>query len=95
MIKTYVRQGLGVVIVAKMAYDPMIDTDLCALDAAHLFESSATKFGLRRDSILPGCLYDFIELFVPHLTRERVDSVMSARNAQELNRLFETIPLSP
>lgn len=91
VIKTYVRQGLGVGIVAKMAYDARIDTDLCALDAGHLFESSVTKFGLRRDSILPGYLYDFIELFAPHLSREQVDRAMSARNTKEVAQLFEDV----
>ncbi len=94
VIKTYVREGLGVGIVAKMAYDPHIDTDLCALDAGHLFESSVTKFGLRRDSILPGYLYDFIELFAPHLTREQVDKAMSSRNSKEVDKLFGNIPTS-
>ncbi len=95
VIKTYVRQGLGVGIAAKMAYDPCIDTDLCALDANHLFENNVTSFGLHRDSLLPGYLYDFIELFAPHLTRERVERVMSTRNTKELSHLFENIPFFP
>ncbi|WP_456417934.1 HTH-type transcriptional regulator CysB [Thiolapillus sp.] len=93
VIKTYVRLGLGVGIVAKMAYDRRVDTDLCALDAGHLFQSSVTRFGLRRNSILPGYLYDFIELFAPHLKRELVEKALSASNAKEVSRLFEDVPL--
>jgi len=91
VIKTYVRQGLGIGIVADMAYDPRVDTDLCALDASHLFESSVTRLGLRRDSILPGYLFDFIEMFAPHLTRDQVAMAMSVNGADEINHLFESI----
>ena len=93
VIKTYVRLGLGVGIVAKMAYDPKVDNDLCALDASHLFESSVSRFGLRQDSILPGYLYDFIELFAPHLERELVEKAISGCNAAEVSELFEKAPL--
>ena len=40
VIKTYVRLGLGVGIVAKMAYEPETDTDLVAIDASHLFRAN-------------------------------------------------------
>ena len=93
VIKTYVRLGLGVGIVAKMAYDPRIDTDLCALDASHLFEPSVTHFGLRRDSILPGYLYDFMEMFAPHLKRELVATAISAPVPANVKNLFEDVPL--
>ena len=95
VIKTYVRLGLGVGIVAKMAFDPRIDTDLCALDASHLFETSVTRFGIRRDSMLPGYLYDFIELFAPHLKRELVEAALSAANPDRVESLFEDVPLIP
>jgi LysR family cys regulon transcriptional activator len=95
VIKTYVRLGLGVGIVAKMAFDPRIDTDLCALDASHLFETSVTRFGMRRDSMLPGYLYDFIELFAPHLKRDLVEAALSAAYPDKVESLFEDVPLIP
>ncbi len=49
VIKTYVRLGLGIGIVAHMACDPVLDADLVALDASHLFQSSVTQIGFRRD----------------------------------------------
>ncbi len=52
VIKTYVRLGLGVGIVAGMAVDEVQDQDLVALDASHLFESSITKIGFR---VAPSC----------------------------------------
>ena len=75
VIKTYVRLGLGVGIVAHMAWDPRLDKDLVRLEAAHLFSTSTTHIGFRRGMFLRGYMYDFIQLFAPHLTRERVDRV--------------------
>ncbi|MGO2416048.1 MAG: HTH-type transcriptional regulator CysB, partial [Cobetia crustatorum] len=48
VIKTYVRLGMGIGIVAHMAVDEVADQDLVALDATHLFDSSTTKIGIRR-----------------------------------------------
>jgi LysR family transcriptional regulator, cys regulon transcriptional activator len=80
VIKTYVELGLGVGIVASMAYDPKRDHHLRAIDASHLFEPSTTRIGLRRNFYLRGYLYDFIELFAPHLNRKAVDAAMAAKH---------------
>ncbi|HEB78261.1 MAG TPA: HTH-type transcriptional regulator CysB [Methylothermaceae bacterium] len=93
VIKTYVRLGLGVGIVAKMAYDPRTDQDLVALDASHLFRDSVTKIGLRRDMFIRGFIYDFIEQFAPHLTREVVKQAMKLRDKHEIEALFAGIEL--
>jgi LysR family cys regulon transcriptional activator len=93
VIKTYVRIGLGIGIVAKMAYDPRTDDDLCALDASHLFEASTTKIAFRRGTFLRGYMYHFIELFASHLTREVVDAASRARSSEEERRLFADIEL--
>ncbi len=93
VIKTYVRLGLGVGIVAKMAYDPRIDQDLVALDASHLFRDSVTKIGLRRDMFVRGFIYDFITQFAPHLTREVVEQALKLRDRHEIDALFAGIEL--
>jgi LysR family transcriptional regulator, cys regulon transcriptional activator len=77
VIKTYVELGLGVGIVAMMAFDPRRDTGLRALDASHLFEPSVTRIGVRRNSYLRGYVYEFMEMFAPHLTRPVVDAAMN------------------
>jgi len=76
VIKTYVELGLGVGIIAYMAFDPLRDKHLRALDASHLFESSTTRIGLKRGQFLRGYVYDFIELFAPQLTRKGVEQAM-------------------
>lgn len=73
VIKTYVRLGLGVGIVARMAYDAKADTDLVALDARHLFRPSTTRIGFKRGMLLRQYMYDFMQMFAPHLNRALVD----------------------
>jgi LysR family transcriptional regulator, cys regulon transcriptional activator len=77
VIKTYVELGLGIGILAKMAYDPNRDGHLVMLDAAQLFEPSMTRIGIRRGTYLRGFAYAFIELFAPHLDRKTVDAAMA------------------
>ncbi|MCL7930329.1 HTH-type transcriptional regulator CysB [Halomonas llamarensis] len=92
VIKTYVRLGMGVGIVAHMAVDPEQDTDLVALEAGHLFESSTTKIGIRRGTFMRGYMYDFLERFAPHLTRDRVDAALTAGPRHE-QALFDEVEL--
>lgn len=89
VIKTYVRSGLGIGIIAKMAYDQEADKDLVALDAGHLFGESLTHIGIRRDKFLRGYMYDFMELFAPHLSQELINRAMNLKNKQDVARLFE------
>jgi LysR family cys regulon transcriptional activator len=79
VIKTYVELGLGVGIIAAMAYDPRRDRGLRALDAGHLFESSVTRVAVRRTAYLRGYVYQFIHLFAPHLDRAAVDTARVQR----------------
>jgi LysR family cys regulon transcriptional activator len=76
VIKTYVSLGLGVGIIASMAFDPQRDTGLTALDAAHLFAPSTTRIGLRRDAYLRGYAYAFIESFAPHLKPDVIKAAL-------------------
>jgi len=73
VIKTYVELGLGVGILAKMAFDPKRDLNLRAIDASHLFESSTTRLGIKRGAYLRRYAYEFIEMFAPQLPRAVVE----------------------
>lgn len=79
VIKTYVALGLGVGIMAKMAFDAKRDRGLKALDVAHLFESSTTRLGVKRGAYLRRYAYEFIELFAPHLPRAIVEPAVHGR----------------
>jgi len=77
VIKTYVELGMGVGIVAQMAFDPDRDTALERMDAAHLFAPSTTRLALRRDVFLRGYVYDFIAGFAPALDRATIDMALA------------------
>lgn len=77
VIKKYVEMDLGVGILARMAYEPEEDRRLGMVDAAHLFESSTTRIGLRRRAWLRAYVYAFIEEFAPHLTRRIVEAAQA------------------
>lgn len=83
VIKTYVELGLGVGILAKMAFDPKRDTNLRAIDASHLFESSTTRIGIKRGAYLRRYAYEFIELLAPHLSREVVERAVAGEEGSK------------
>ncbi|SEO67776.1 CysB family HTH-type transcriptional regulator [Nitrosovibrio sp. Nv6] len=74
VIKTYVELGLGVGIVASMAFNPTRDTRLNLLDSSHLFEKNTTNISVRRGHYLRGYAYRFIELCLPSLTESAIRS---------------------
>ncbi|KIO48932.1 HTH-type transcriptional regulator CysB [Nitrosospira sp. NpAV] len=76
VIKTYVELGLGVGILAQMAFEPKRDKHLRSINASHLFEPSTTRIGISRNSYLRGYIYDFIETFAPHLDQEAIKAAM-------------------
>ena len=88
VIKTYVQLGLGVGIMASMAFEEDRDHGLVALDASHLFEPSTTGISFRRGAFLRGYMLDFIKTFAPHLTPEVVEQGIAARSDEERQALF-------
>lgn len=76
VMKTYVELGLGVGIMAELAFIPEREPHLRMLNARHLFKHSTTKIALRKNGYLRAYTYDFIELFAPHLTRKFVADTM-------------------
>ena len=77
VIKTYVELGMGVGIVAGIAYDAERDLKLRAIDARHLFGTNLTRLAIRRGNFLRAYVYDFIETFAPSLTRNVVDEALT------------------
>ena len=77
VIKTYVELGMGVGIVAAIAYDEERDRHLAAIDARHLFAPNMTRIGLKRGTYLRDYTYAFIETFAPPWTRALVEGALS------------------
>lgn len=76
VIKTYVELGMGVGVVASIAFDPDRDRNLRAIDAGHLFAVNMTRLAFRRGAFLRGYAYGFMETFAPPLTREVVEQAV-------------------
>lgn len=83
VIKTYVSLGLGVGLLASMAYDSERDNGLAMIDASHLFPPSTTYLGLRRNAYLRGYIYAFIELLSPNLNPRVVERALSKSQAAD------------
>jgi LysR family transcriptional regulator, cys regulon transcriptional activator len=93
VIKTYVRLGLGVGIVARMAVEAVADADLKALDASHMFPAHVTWIGFRRGTLLRKYMYDFAQLIAPHLDRRLVDRAHRLSTADEVKELVGDLEL--
>ncbi|MCC8378681.1 MULTISPECIES: HTH-type transcriptional regulator CysB [unclassified Xenorhabdus] len=93
VIKTYVRLGLGIGVIASMAVEPVQDSDLVRIDMRDKFSYSTTKIGFRRSSFLRSYMYDFIWRFAPHLTRNVVDQAVALRSNEEIEEMFKDIEL--
>jgi LysR family cys regulon transcriptional activator len=93
VIKTYVRLGLGVGIIAQLAYSAHEDADLVAIDASHLFAPSTTYVGLRRGTFMRRYMLEFIQAFAPHLTADRVSAAMRLSSADDIASFWQDVEL--
>jgi LysR family transcriptional regulator, cys regulon transcriptional activator len=92
VIKTYVELGMGVGIVASIAFDPTRDRELRAIDARHLFEVNVTRLAVRRGAWLRRYVFDFIEAFAPTLTPEVVQRAVAGRREEVPPRGLAAVP---
>jgi LysR family cys regulon transcriptional activator len=80
VIKAYVELGMGVGIIAAMAFDPARDTGLRLLSTPRLFETNTSSIAVRRGRFLRGYVYRFIEMCAPDITESRVRAAERAAN---------------
>ncbi|MDB5774921.1 MAG: transcriptional regulator [Herbaspirillum sp.] len=76
VIKTYVELGMGVGIIAGMAFDAERDKGLRAIPAGHLFGTNVSRVAIKQGAYLRSYVYTFIELLAPALNRKMIDQVM-------------------
>jgi len=88
VIKTYVRMGLGVGIVASMAADCSDRRDLVAIDGEGLFPRSTTWIGFRKDAVLRRYMIDFVRLFAPHITAQQLADIRRTPSQSDIDDLF-------
>jgi LysR family cys regulon transcriptional activator len=80
VIKTYVRLGLGVGIVAEMAVtDDGTNSDLLALPAGQLFGVNVARIAFKRSAYLRNFVYTFAALLNGKLDRNLIEDVMSGK----------------
>ena len=84
VIKTYVELGLGIGIIASMAYQKERDTQLRILNSDHLFATNTTRIALRRGHYLRGFTYKFIELCSANLTELEIKAALKPVEQAEL-----------
>jgi LysR family transcriptional regulator, cys regulon transcriptional activator len=78
VIKTYVELGLGVGLLAGIAFDETRDKHLRGIDAAHLFPEKTTHLAVRKGAFLRGFAQEFIELFAPSVTKKTLGQALLA-----------------
>jgi LysR family transcriptional regulator, cys regulon transcriptional activator len=77
VIKTYVELGMGVGIIAGMAFDAERDKNLRAISVGHLFGMNVSRVAVKQGAYLRSYIYTFIELLTPTLNRKLIEQVMS------------------
>jgi LysR family cys regulon transcriptional activator len=93
VIKTYVRLGLGIGIVAGMAHAETADEDLVAVDATGLFPRCTTWIGFRRDLVLRKYMFEFLQLFAAHLDPYTVRSAAECATPEQVDALLAAVEL--
>ena len=88
VIKTYVRMGLGVGIVASMAADCADRKDLEVIDAEGLFPRSTTWIGYRKETVLRRYMVEFIQLFAEHISPAQLADLQRAGTQDAIDDLF-------
>jgi LysR family transcriptional regulator, cys regulon transcriptional activator len=93
VIKTYVRLGLGIGVVASMAMTATTQGGLVALDATGLFPRCTTWIGFRRDVVLRKYMFDFLELFASHLDERAVRAALELTTQEEVDAMMAGVRL--
>jgi LysR family cys regulon transcriptional activator len=93
IIKTYVRMGLGVGVIAAMAFECQDQDDLVAIDAKSLFPEVTTWLGFPRDMVLRGYMVDFIHLLAPHYQPRDIRDAANLSTPTEVYELLGEIVL--
>jgi LysR family cys regulon transcriptional activator len=93
VIKTYVQTGLGIGIVASMAFEPDDHKKLTPIKVNGLFPRSTTWIGFRPNTAMRCYMVDFMRLFAPHIDEELIYKIARATTQHELDELFRDTQL--
>lgn len=90
VLKRYVREGLGVGLMAAAAFDASVDSDLVALDAGALLPHGRVHLAFAPTRFLRAYVYEFIAQLAPHLTRDVIDEARQLRDPHAIAALIAT-----
>ncbi len=93
VIKTYVNLGLGVGIIAQMAYNEKQDKNLVCIDASHIIASGTAQICIRAGGFFRGFVFDFIEMCTGVLDRKMIETIMNCHHQDEIDEIFKGISL--
>ncbi len=95
VIKTYVRTGFGVGVLAGVAIEPGVDDDLKVIEVPGLFPRLTTWIAHPRDLLLKKYHCDFIRLLAPHISQHMLDEICRGPGSAGLEARLEkaSIPL--
>ncbi len=91
--KTYVGVGMGIAIIATLAFEPAADRGLRCLDASHLFRPGVLNVALRKHSYLTPPVEAFLSVFAPHLDRSLIESALEGGELDR-ERLSQRVPVA-
>ena len=89
VIKTYVRLGFGVGIIAEMAKSGEQDAELTCIDASHLFPDSIIKIGFRHSRHISSYQYEFMQMMTPYLDMDTIKELVHTRALNDRNSLLD------
>ena len=94
VIKTYVRLGFGIGIIAEMAKSGEHDEELTCIDASHLFPDSIIKIGFRHSRHISSYQYEFMQMMTPHIDLDTIKKLVHTKSLNERNEMLEnyTVP---
>ncbi|MCW8857132.1 MAG: LysR substrate-binding domain-containing protein [Kangiella sp.] len=97
IIKTYVRKGFGVGIIANMAYDPQADKDLISYPTSDMLPQCTTWLAFHKNLFLKQYMKDFIAMFAPHISQQELIRYLYSEHtsSKELLSRFETKTHNP
>ncbi|MCK5830605.1 MAG: CysB family HTH-type transcriptional regulator [Methylococcales bacterium] len=93
VIKTYVRLGLGIGIIADMAFNENQDIDLFAHNVKHLFGITTSQIAIKKNRMIKPYVYPFIELFAPHLTQDLIKQAIDCEDFKTRQQLFSNVEI--
>lgn len=91
VIKTYVRMGFGVGIIAEMAKGTQQDDELVCINASHLFPDSIIKVGFRHSRHISNFQYDFLHMMMPYISFDTIKELATSKSLNDRKEILETI----